>query len=88
VTETVRVTFIGNPHFAYALVACIKDEGGEVTWHPPFETRLAEHVAQEVVVGLIVAGSTAGAMAAAKAGVAKFRVRFAGRGEAVIEEGQ
>jgi hypothetical protein len=88
VTETVEVTFTGNPHFAYALVACIKDAGGEVAWHPPFETRSAEHVAQEVVVGLIVGGSTASAGEAAKAGIAKFSARFAGRGKAVIEHGE
>jgi hypothetical protein len=89
---SVKIVFTGSPQFASALVACIENEGGTVTWAPPYETRDgADAALQDVVVALIVSctdsSSKAAARATASAGLAKFHETYPGKGRAVVLEG-
>jgi len=73
-----RGCHVGGQSALRLRLACLKDHGAQVSWERPFQTQRAEEIAQQVVVRLIVAGSTQSASATAHAGIAKFKTRFAG----------
>ncbi len=68
-TETHTVTYRGSPPFAGMFAQMLQQEGLEVTWERPEETRGVVDMAQTYVVEMTVAGS----LVAIKAAVAKFR---------------
>ena len=89
-SQTVKVSYSGGSQFANTLAACIRAQGGEVTWERPDETRGTDEIVADVVIDLRVSSTDdtfkAGAIAAAKAGIAMFNERFPGKGRAVILE--
>jgi len=79
--ETHTVTYRGSPPFASMLAHLLEQEGLEVTWERPEETRGVGDMTQAYVVEMAVAGS----LGAIKAAVARSR-KHAPRGEVEIED--
>jgi hypothetical protein len=75
-TETHRLTYAGHPALASAFVQMLQESGLEVEWTRPEEQRGLSDVPQEVVVGVLVTGTTAAIKAGVKAATTKFRERF------------
>lgn len=89
-SQTVKISYSGSSQFANSLAACIRAKGGEVTWERPGEIPGTDEIVTDVVIDLRVSSTDdpfkAGAIAAARAGIAMFNERFPGKGRALILE--
>jgi hypothetical protein len=75
-TKTHRVTYTGNPSLVGLLAHLLRQDGLEVQYEPPMEERGLSDVPQDVLVGVLVTGTSAAIKAGLKAARDYFHERF------------